>query len=43
MFPEKFLSFSVSWLLQLQTEFRSLATCLPNQNIVRVNEIALAK
>lgn len=43
MFPEKFLSFSVSRLLQLQTEFRSLATCLPNQNIVRVNEIALAK
>lgn len=33
----------VSWLLQLQTEFRSLATCLPNQNIVRVNEISLAK
>lgn len=42
-FPRKFLSFSQSWFLQLQTEFRSLATCLPNQNIVRVNEIELAK
>lgn len=31
------------WVPQLQIQFRSLATCLPNQNIVRANEIALAK
>lgn len=43
MLPRKFLTFSVPEFLQLHTKFRSLATCLPNQNIVRVNEIALAK